>query len=177
MDSTGKVLVQNGNGHFVGYDNSFKYIEEEGTVKAGKRDSTWTGRDDGLKIRFTEQYIEGKLTSGESTDSAGVKHSYTSRLIETQYKGGMPALYKYLGNNIQYPDNARKNDIEGTVILGFVVKKDGSVKDIKVVRSVDKELDAEAVRVLSRSSGWKPAMYYGVPVNVKYQLPVTFALK
>jgi len=177
LDSTGKVLVQNGNGHFVGYDDNFKTIEEQGTVKAGKRDSAWTGRDSGLKIQFTEQYADGKLVSGESTDSAGLKHPYTSRMIEPQYKGGMLALYKYLGNNISYPDDARKNDIEGTVILAFVVKKDGSLKDIKVARSADQQLDAEAVRVLSRSHGWKPGMYYGVPVSVKYQLPVTFALK
>jgi len=177
MDSTGKVLVQNGNGHFVGYDDNFKNIEEEGAVKAGKRDSIWTGRDNGLKIQFTEQYTDGKLVSGESTDSGGIKHPYVIRLIEPQYKGGMASLYKYLGSNIIYPENARKNDIEGTVMLLFVVKKDGSLKDIKVVRSADKELDAEAVRVLSRSHGWKPGMYYGIPVNVKYQLPVTFALK
>ena len=177
MDSTGKVLVQNGNGHFVGYDDNFKNIEEEGAVKAGKRDSTWTGHDNGLKVRFTEQYADGKLVSGESTDSAGLKHPYTSRMIEPQYKGGMPALYKYLGNHIIYPNSARDHDIEGTVILGFVVKKDGSVKDIKVVRSVDQELDAEAIRVLRNSSGWKSAMYYGIPVNVTYHLPVTFALK
>ncbi|HEY9004245.1 MAG TPA: TonB family protein [Mucilaginibacter sp.] len=176
-DSTGKVLVQNGNGHFVGYDDAFKTIEEEGTVKAGNRDSIWTGQDKGLKIQFTEQYNAGKLISGTSTDSAGVKHTYDVRMIEPQYKGGISALYKYLGNNIIYPENARKNDIEGTVMLLFVVKKDGSLKDIKVVRSADKELDTEAVRVLSRSRGWKPGMYYGIPVNVKYQLPITFALK
>jgi len=177
VDSTGKVLVQNGNGHFVGYDDNFKYIEEEGTLKNGKRDSIWTGGDKGLKIKFTEQYTNGKLISGASTDSTGAIHTYTSRIVEPQYKGGMQALYSYLSNHIVYPNSARDHDIEGTVILRFVVKKDGSVKDIKVVRSVDKELDGEAIRVLSRSSGWKPAIYYGIPVNIHYQLPVAFFLK
>ena len=177
VDSTGKVLVQEGNGHFIGYDDNFKYIEEEGPVKNGVRDSIWTGRDNGATIKFTEQYQRGKLISGVSTDSAGMKYTYMQRMVAPQYRGGVKALYDYLGANIKYPFYARQHDIQGTVMLGFVIKKDGSLKDLKVIKSVDSQLDKEAMRVMSNSKGWQPGIYYGKPANIYYTLPVTFALK
>jgi TonB family protein len=176
-DSTGKVLAKNGKGHFVEYDYNFKYIEEEGVIKAGKRERIWTGQDNDFKIQFTEQYANGKLVSGKSTDSAGNKHLYFTRMIDPQYKGGMATLYEYLRNNIIYPEYAKKNGVQGTVILTFSVMTDGSLKYIKVARSVDEQLDEEAVRVLSRSRGWESAMYCGIPINFKYRLPVAFILK
>ena len=176
IDSTGKVMVKEGKGHFMGYDDDFKYIEEEGPINKGVRDSIWAGRDVGAKITFTEQYVEGKLISGVSTDSTGVKYTYTQRMVAPQYKGGAKALYEYLGTHIRYPDNAKRNDVQGTVILGFVVKKDGTVKDVKVIKSADAELDKEALRVVNNSKGWQPAMYYGKPANIYYSIPINFAL-
>jgi TonB family protein len=176
-DSTGKVLAKDGNGRFIGYDNDFRYIEEEGPVKNGKMDSTWTGRDAGLKIKFTEQYADGKLLSGSSTDSAGMTHTYSQRRVLPQYRGGETAIYRYLGSHIIYPSAARENNIQGTVILSFIVKKDGKIKDIKILKSVDKDLDEEAARVVKNMNNWQAGMFYGVPVNISYSLPVTFALR
>lgn len=176
LDSAGKVLAINGNGHYVGYDSKFKYIEEEGPVKDGLRDSIWTGADHSLKLQMVEQYDRGQMISGTSTDSTGVKHSYKAQFVSAGFAGGFKAFGRYLSSHIVYPKNARQNGIQGTVIVTFVIKKDGQLKDIKVMKHVDDELDQEAVRVLSRSSGWQPGLRYGLPVNVAYSIPVAFVL-
>lgn len=176
IDSTGKVLVTNGQGFYIGYSDDFKYIEEKGPVKDGKRDSVWTGTENDRKIKFTEQYAKGSMVSGEAIDSTGGVYHYTKRILPPQYKGGMRALYKYLSNHIKYPDHARDNNIQGVVMLGFVVKKDGTLKDLKVLKAVDEELEQEALRVISNSPIWQPASYFGMPVNIYYSLPVNFAL-
>jgi periplasmic protein TonB len=93
------------------------------------------------------------------------------------FPGGFEALYKYLVQNIHYPANAAKDKIEGKVFLSFVVEKDGSLTDIKVIRRVSPDLDAEAVRVLKESPKWKPAIQNSRPVRVLFSLPVSFSLQ
>lgn len=176
-DSTGKVIATDGKGYFIGYDEDFKYIEEQGPVNNGKRDSTWTGGDVKAKIKFTERYADGKLISGTSTDSTGTIYNYTQRMIAPQYTGGAKALYQYLGTHIKYPYNAKENNVQGVVMLGFVIKKDGNLKDVKVIRSAGADLDKEALRVLNSSKGWQPAIYYGKPVNIYYSIPISFSLQ
>lgn len=94
-----------------------------------------------------------------------------------QFPGGEPALFKYLNDNIKYPVIAQESGIQGRVICQFVVNRDGSIVDIEVVRSVDKSLDAEAVRVISRMPRWTPGKQRGKTVRVKYTLPVNFRLQ
>ena len=93
-----------------------------------------------------------------------------------EYPGGMKALYSYLGENIKYPDEAKKNGISGTVYITYVVEKDGSVSNAKVLRGASPELDKEAVRVVSAMPKWKPGKQKGIPVRVQYNLPIKFAL-
>lgn len=93
-----------------------------------------------------------------------------------QYPGGEFALYKYVTEHIQYPANAKAKNIKGRVILKFVVKKDGSVGDVEVMRSVDSELDAEAVRVVKTLPKFTPGTQDGKPVNVYFVLPVVFKI-
>lgn len=93
------------------------------------------------------------------------------------FPGGMPALMQYLAKNIKYPTIAQENGTQGRVIVQFVVNKDGSIVDPKVVRSVDPYLDKEAIRVISTMPKWKPGMQRGKPVRVKYTVPVMFRLQ
>jgi protein TonB len=86
-------------------------------------------------------------------------------------------LLEYLLENIQYPEECKASDIEGRVIVTFVVEKDGSISDAKVVKSVNPLLDEEAVRVVSAMPKWLPGKQMGVAVRVKYTLPVTFRLQ
>lgn len=93
------------------------------------------------------------------------------------FPGGDAALFKYLNDNIKYPVIAQESGIQGRVICQFVVNRDGTIVDIEVVRSVDKSLDAEAVRVIERMPRWTPGKQRGKTVRVKYTLPVNFRLQ
>ena len=93
-----------------------------------------------------------------------------------EFPGGMGECLKFLGKNIKYPVEAQKAGVQGKVIVQFVVEKDGNIANPKVVRSIDPDLDGEAIRVISIMPKWKPGMQKGQPVRVKYTVPVTFRL-
>ncbi len=93
------------------------------------------------------------------------------------FPGGQAALMQYLAKNIKYPTIAQENGTQGRVIVQFVVNKDGSIVDAKVVRSVDPYLDKEALRVINTMPKWKPGMQRGKPVRVKFTVPVMFRLQ
>lgn len=90
--------------------------------------------------------------------------------------GGMPALMEYLSKNIKYPEAAMKKGIQGRGIVQFVVEKDGSITNVKILRGVDPELDKEAVRVVSAMPKWKPGTLRGEAVRVRFTVPVMFRL-
>lgn len=94
-----------------------------------------------------------------------------------EFPGGMKELLKFLQDNLKYPENAMKNNVQGRVIVQFVVEKDGTPTEFKVLRSVDPDLDAEALRVLQTMPKWKPGMQRGEVVRVKYTVPVSFKLQ
>lgn len=93
-----------------------------------------------------------------------------------QFPGGMQELMKFLAKNITYPVSAQKAQIEGSVMVQFVVGKDGSVRNPKVVRSVNPELDAEALRLVGIMPKWTPGKQRGKAVPVSYNLPISFRL-
>lgn len=93
-----------------------------------------------------------------------------------EFPGGNNTLLKYIGENISYPSDAHNNNIEGRVILKFVVNTDGSVDRIEVIRSIDPSLDNEAVRVIKTLPRFKPGKQGGVPVPVWFSLPVVFKI-
>ena len=86
-------------------------------------------------------------------------------------------MMKYLAANIKYPASAVKAKKQGRVIVTFIVQKDGSVTHAKIAKSVDPELDAEALRIVKGMPKWTPGTQNGKPVNVKYTLPVNFSLQ
>ena len=93
------------------------------------------------------------------------------------FPGGPSALFEYLSKNIKYPVVAEENGIQGRVIVTFVVEKDGSITDVRVVKSVDPSLDKEAMRVVKSMPRWIPGKQNGSAVRVKYTVPVTFRLQ
>ena len=94
-----------------------------------------------------------------------------------KFPGGDEGLMSFLKDNVKYPKEAEKAGKQGRVVVQFVVNKDGSVKNAKVVRSVDENLDAEALRVINAMPKWQPGKQRGQDVNVKYTLPVSFRLQ
>ncbi len=93
------------------------------------------------------------------------------------FPGGDAALMKYLSSHLQYPTMAQENGVQGTVIVQFVVTKTGAVGEVKVARSVDRDLDKEAVRVCKSLPKFVPGRQNGQPVSVWYTLPVKFKLQ
>jgi TonB family protein len=95
-----------------------------------------------------------------------------------EFSGGMTALMKYLRENIKYPEECAKENIQGKAFVSFVVKKDGSISDIKIMKSSGNEkLDNESLRVVSSMPKWKPGMQRGEVVNVRFSLPIMFRLQ
>jgi len=176
FDSTGVASVVDGNGPFRIYDDHFKTVIESGTVKNGKRDGICSGSENDGKWQYKEQYQEGNLVSGSMTDDKGQTTTYQSRMTMPQYKGGLKAFYHYLGAKIIYPSDEREKNIQGTVVIGFVVEKDGKLSDFKILNSVSSGLDNEALRVMRNSSLWIPATEFGRNVRVYYQIPISFSL-
>jgi TonB family protein len=119
-----------------------------------------------------------KQTAAVETDQQTGKDKKIYEVVETPpaYPGGIDALMKFMSENIKYPAEAVKDKIEGKVILGFVVDDTGKVTDIRVVRSVAPMLDAEAIRVVGLMPSWEPGKQKGIPVNVRFVLPVAFKL-
>ena len=94
-----------------------------------------------------------------------------------EFDGGMEGLYKYLSSNIHYPEKAKEEKIQGRVFVTFVIEKDGSVSDAKVIRGIGGGCDEEALRVVNNMPKWKPGKQKGKPVRVQYNLPIYFQLK
>ena len=93
------------------------------------------------------------------------------------FPGGPSALMEWLSNNVKYPVVAQENGVQGRVVVSFVVERDGSITDVKVVRGVDPSLDKEASRVVRAMPRWIPGKQNGSAVRVKYNVPVAFRLQ
>lgn len=140
-----------------------------------------------------ENVVETSITSSEETgETYEIKHVPAAieeeipeeeeifEIVEETPQfpnGGMVGLMQYLGKNIKYPTVAQETGTQGRVTIQFVVNKDGSIVDVKVLRGVDPYLDKEAVRVVSSMPKWKPGKQRGKPVRCKFTVPVTFKLQ
>lgn len=93
------------------------------------------------------------------------------------FPGGVDALLAYLTNNVKYPRQAEKKNIQGRVICQYIVEADGSISNVSVLKGIHPLCDAEAVRVIQNMPKWNPGIENGKKVRVKYTLPITFKLK
>ena len=141
-----------------------------------------------VRVRFTLP-VSFRLSGGstdkaqESTKVAQTENASSRdeifQVVEEmpEYPGGMSELMKYFSTNMRYPKEAQSKGIQGRVIVQFVVEKDGSITDAKVMKPVDPQLDAEALRVVNAMPKWTPGKQKGKAVRVRYTLPVMFHLK
>jgi TonB family protein len=93
-----------------------------------------------------------------------------------EFPGGVEALMDYVSRNVKYPESAKENNLQGRVLVKFVIEKDGSVSNVEVGRGWGNELDDEAVRVVKAMPKWKPGKQDGKPVRVSFMLPINFKL-
>lgn len=91
-------------------------------------------------------------------------------------KGGMQAFYKYVGEKIKYPAQARRMGIEGRVFVEFVIQKDGTLSDVRAIKGIGAGCDEEAVRIVQSAPAWTPGKQRGKPVKQRYTLPIIFKL-
>ena len=119
----------------------------------------------------------GKITAERSAPKKVFKRKVYDLVDEMpSFPGGLEELYKWIDNNVQYPAVARENGIEGRVILKFIVEKDGSLSDSTVIHSVHPMVDREALRLVGQMPKWNPGKRAGIPVRVRYCLPIKFKL-
>ena len=97
--------------------------------------------------------------------------------VMPEYPGGDQAMMDFVAKNVQYPQEARDKEISGRVLVSFVIEKDGSIADVKVVKGIGGGCDEEAVRVVKAMPKWKPGKDKGKPLRVSYMMPFTFKLQ
>ena len=159
----------------VRYDSPQKQI-----TKKGKKNATINMGDNKTTLQIVE--TETRAETPEAPTAEGTFEPVQGDVFDVveempQYPGGPQALFEFLGQNVRYPKEAAKAGIQGRVIVTFVVEKDGSICESKVVKSVDPSLDAEALRVINAMPNWKPGKQNGKEVRVKYTVPVAFMLQ
>jgi len=123
-----------------------------------------TGNGDGL--------AKENISGGDSNAIVG-----TDGVDEyPEFTGGMKAFAKYMERNLRYPSQAQDDGVQGKVFVSFVVEKDGSITDVKVLRGIGYGCDEEAMKVIKKSPLWKPGKNKGIPVRVRYNMPINFNL-
>ena len=113
---------------------------------------------------------------GETSGNTNSNIIFIEYELPAEFPGGSLALMKWLNSNLRYPKAARKNKIQGRVIVKFTVEKDGTIIDPQVVRGVDPDLDKEALRVIRSMPKWEPGKINGVPATTYFNLPINFKL-
>ncbi|RZJ99628.1 MAG: energy transducer TonB [Flavobacterium sp.] len=142
-----------------------KTIEELKDKNVGTKDVE--GKDDGKIV------IDAPSGDGPQTDSKIVEDSnqiYTAVEVKPDFPGGLQKFYDFVGKNYKVPED---EDIKGKVFVQFVVERDGTLTDIKVIRDLGFGTGKEAIRVLKKSPKWKPGIQNGRPVRVLYSLPIS----
>ena len=117
-------------------------------------------------VAFNDDEIEW------SEDSRDVDTTFDVVAKSPEFIGGPKAMSKFIQHNFEYPEVSKEMGEQGTVWVEFVVRANGSVRDVKIVKGVSKALDKEAKRVVKRMPKWIPGEQAGKPVNVRYTIPI-----
>ena len=152
-------------GKAVWYTEDFKDNKADGELKSFYKNG---------KLKRKEYHIaNSKEVTGKCYDEQGKEIVFTTfqKMPESGYN-----LIEYLSNNLKYPEKDRRKNVEGRVIVKFVVYEDGSINDISIVQHVSKKIDAEAVRVISEMPKWKPGVQDDKIVKVYFTQPISFKL-
>ena len=163
-------------------DDKVKKEDEIKTQDELKETETAFGQKDnekGTEDRNVTKTLKDEVVVEKKEEKPKEVKEEVFRSVEQipQFPGGEAALMKYLQSHINYPPMAAENNVQGRVVVQFVVDKTGKVGEVKVVRSVDKDLDKEAVRVCKSLPKFTPGRQNGQAVSVWYTLPVTFKLQ
>jgi antitoxin component YwqK of YwqJK toxin-antitoxin module len=165
-DNVQKVI--DGNGFFEDEENG---CYEKGILQNGVRVGKWEGNDTKFHITFKEEYENGKLINGVSIDSSGLENRYTIIQEGAKPRKGYEHFYNYIGKKFKF--NKTTEGISGKIILSFVVEKDGSISDIRILRSAGEGLDNESIRLIKAYPDWEPGKYRGKNARILFSIPIT----
>ncbi|MCW5911356.1 MAG: energy transducer TonB [Cyclobacteriaceae bacterium] len=131
-----------------------------------------------IDIEVTEEtrVQKAEIVEPPKVEEEKVDEIFTIVEVNAQPKGGLPAFYKYVAENIQYPVQAKRMGIQGRVFVEFVVNKDGTLTDVVAVKGIGAGCDEEAVRIVRNSPPWNPGRQRGHPVKQRMVVPITFKL-
>jgi protein TonB len=152
-------------------------IQIDANYKNGKKDGTLLTYWETGKPKRVDAYEADKLLSGKCFNSDGKQTVHFDFEIEPQFPGGINALVQYLAKETKYPNRARKNEVQGRVLVKFILNTDGSISNVGIQKGVDHDLDQEAIRVVKKMPKWSPGMEDGRAIKVPYILPVSFVLQ
>lgn len=175
-DSLGEHKVIDGNGWYQTLSRDWR-VKSEGQVSNGLKQGNWTGYWESGELYFEEEYEQGALVRGVSYDKDGNSYNYTSleRAAEPK-KGGYQRFYEQIAKIMRYPNEARRTGTQGKVYVEFVVNKEGELTEVKSIKGIGAGCDKEAVRSVSKTRPWTPAVQRGQRVKQRIVLPITFKL-
>lgn len=165
-------IITDGNGN---YSYKSKNSEEAGQIKDSEPEGTWKGSDFRRKSSFIENYKNGKLVSGITTDSLNIKHSYSTKHLQPNPKNGINSFYSYIGKSMRIPYDAR--NVSGKIYITFIVDEEGNLVEPKVIKGVGYGIDENAIQLIKEAKKWNPGKNRGIPVRVLYKLPITIMAK
>lgn len=125
-------------------------------------------------LKRKDFYKKGKLKKGHCWNENGEKIKYYDFEIHPSYPGGKQKMNQFIKQNLKYPQLSKKYNIGGKVIVDFVIDINGKIVDANIKQSVNKEIDNEALRIINSMPKWKPGLQDGIPVKVKYRIPIVF---
>ena len=172
-----RILVKNSDGKFFvkDYYNTGQ-VQMTGTLTTHDpdvKDGDFVYYYENGVTKTKSTFVNGQETATKSWDQNGKDVVLDGKVeVQPEYPGGMQNLYQYIGSHFIYPKGLTPKP-KGTIILSFVIEKDGRSDDVRVVSSVNRFLDAEAVRVIKSMPKWKPGIQKGQPVRVMYNIPLT----
>jgi TonB family protein len=177
----GKILSQftylegKKNGAFFYYFDTGE-INIQGKYAADSlQDSLYSYYKNGASRR-KDFYASGKLKDGKCFTASGLDTAYFAYEIDAEFPDGMQGLMRWIQTNLQYPQDAIEDDIQGRVYVSFIVNKDGVVSDIEIERGVTSILDREVMRLIGQMPNWTPGELDGFKTNSKMRLPINFTL-
>ena len=130
-----------------------------------------------IKVQFAPPTVTSENVRDDKEENVADNSIYETVEQMPEYpSGGTAGLMNFISKNLKYPTICQESGVQGRVVVSFVVNKDGSTTDFRIIRSVDKNLDKEALRVLNGMPKWKPGKQKGVPVRVRYTVPINFKL-
>lgn len=175
-----QITDSSGNGFYQSYLDDGKTIRTKGRLMTGKRSGKWTFKDSKGIPGVDAVYLADSVISTVCYNEQGeVETGKTDCRIEkpAAFNGGPDGWRRYLERRLVYPEQAFKNNIQGVIRVQFIIEKDGSVSDVKVLGSPNELLAAEAMRLIKQSPKWEPAVQYNRRVIYRHIQSITFALQ